>query len=98
MGIRNMTARAGEMGGSFALHSSPGAGTSIRISVPCYPSAPARYGRKALAWAALLAVIIAYWVLTGRGPYLWHIAWAGIVGIIVARYAVAYFRLRGRTV
>jgi len=98
MGLRNMTARAGEMGGSFTLHSSPGAGTSIQISVPCYPSSPTEYGRKALAWAAFLAVSAAYWMLTDRGPYPWHIAWAGIVGIIVARYAVAYFRLRGRAV
>ena len=33
-GLRNLRARAEEAGGTFALHSAPGAGTTLAASVP----------------------------------------------------------------
>jgi signal transduction histidine kinase len=97
MGLRNIAARIAEVGGSFALHSRPGSGTSIRLSVPCYPVSHRRYGRIALAWAAVLAVMLGLSAVQGRildRPL--SLAAIAIAGVIVTRYVAAYYRLRRR--
>jgi hypothetical protein len=94
MGLRNMTARAGELAGTFSVNSSPGKGTLVRLSIPCRLESPREYARKALVWAALLVFIAGAWWFRGSVERPWHIAFAAIVAITAARYAVAYRRVR----
>ena len=99
MGIRNMAARATEIGGSFMLRSSPGTGASVRLSVPCNTYVPGDYGRKALAWAAFLSLVLARASMKGMSESFadpLSIATAAIVAIMVARYTAAYVRLSRR--
>jgi signal transduction histidine kinase len=94
MGLRNMTARAGELAGTFSVNSSPGKGTLVRLSIPCGFESPREYARKALLWAAILALIAGGWLFRGGVDRPWHIAFAAIVAITAARYALAYRRVR----
>jgi signal transduction histidine kinase len=103
MGIRNIASRAGEVGGSFALHSRPGAGTTVRFSVPRLTASTRDYGRMALAWAVVLTVMVAFsaWrhgIVGGVANRPLSLMAIAIVSILVARYAAAYYRLRRRRV
>jgi signal transduction histidine kinase len=95
MGLRNMAQRARDLGGTFTLDTRPGKGTTVELSMPYDATAASDYGYKALGWGA---VAVSFTILDMDKFYSapWRLIWPAIVGIITARYAVAYFRLRRR--
>jgi signal transduction histidine kinase len=94
MGLRNMAARAVELGGTFSINSSPGQGTVVRLSIPCDIESAGDYRRKALISAGVFIVMAGHMFLRGVSEFPWNVAVAAIVAITAARYAVAYRRLR----
>ena len=99
MGLRNVAARAAEVGGDVDVVSVVGGGTTLRFSVPCVEVAPPRaYIVRAVAWS--LIAIAGVVLLSRDGPVrpVW-LTLALIAGIAVARYTVAAVaRIRaGRT-
>ena len=99
MGLRNVAARAAEVGGAVDVVSVVGGGTTLRFSVPCVEVAPPRaYIVRAVAWS--LIAIAGVVLLSRDSPVrpVW-LTLALIAGIAVARYTVAAVaRIRaGRT-
>ena len=89
MGLRNVAARAAEVGGAVDVVSAVGVGTTLRFSVPCVEVAPPRaYVVRAVAWS--LIAIAGVVLLSRDGPVrpVW-LTLALIAGIAVARYTVA---------
>jgi histidine kinase/DNA gyrase B/HSP90-like ATPase len=96
MGLDNMTARAGVLGGSFLLKSAPGAGTLVRISVPYTARSQRDYGIRAVIWAAVLVVGLWYLMPRGVSHHPWALGLSTIAGIATVRYVVAYSRVSRR--
>jgi signal transduction histidine kinase len=96
MGIRNMTARVGSLGGTFTLRSSPGTGTTVLFAVPYDATSPESYRTKALVWAAVLLVLAIHLAFGDAWERPWSAALAAIASIAIARYIVAYYRVRAR--
>jgi signal transduction histidine kinase len=96
MGLRNMSARAEEMGGSFRLTSGPGEGTMVRLSVPFGSPSTGRHALKAALWAVVLAACALY--LAGRGATHQPLVLGLLVVAVIAlaRYSTAYIRARKR--
>ena len=99
MGLRNVAARAAEVGGAVDIVSAVGGGTTLRFSVPCVEVAPPRaYIVRAVAWSLIATAGVV--LLSRDGPVrpVW-LTLALIAGIAVARYTVAAVaRIRaGRT-
>lgn len=91
MGISNMRERVREFEGSFEVSSSPGAGTSILLSIPFAHEDAAEYAQQARVKAVLLAVLCFYG--------FWHpsvfIACVSVIPAIgLARSWRAYLQLR----
>jgi signal transduction histidine kinase len=61
MGLRNMKSRAEEAGGTLTVVTQPGAGTTIRVSIPSVTPAPARKDEKWKPWKS----DILPWALVG---------------------------------
>jgi signal transduction histidine kinase len=92
MGIGNMQTRAAEIGGHFELASSPGAGTTVSLSVPFAARSSGGYFMRAGGFAAALlvcGVILAEgW---GLRPIWIGVFWIALIGM--ARYLVAAWRV-----
>ena len=97
MGIRNMSARAGMLGGTLTVRSRAGAGTTVLFSVPYDTTSPETYRTKALVWAVVLIVVAIHLAFGDPWERPWSAALAAIAPIAIARYVVAYYRVRGRT-
>jgi signal transduction histidine kinase len=97
MGLENMTARVAVLGGSFALTSAPGGGTTLRFSVPCTAGLPREYALRASAWAVVLIAGIWYLAPRGVSDHPWALGLSAIAGIAGARYVVACFRVSRRS-
>lgn len=94
MGIRNMQARAADVGAHFELASSPSSGTTISLAVPFASRSAAGYLRLALGFATALA---ACGLLLAIGSAGWRPVWIGglwIAAIGMTRYLVAAWRVR----
>jgi signal transduction histidine kinase len=90
MGMRNLAARAAEVGGSLDVTSVPGGGTTIRFGVPAAElPAPRFYVRRAAAWSAMFLTALVMVSSPGFGFRLAGTPLLIISGIAVARYAVA---------
>ena len=98
MGMANIAARASEVGGTFEAASTPGGGTTVRFSVPCYePTSPRPYINRAAVWFVILILILALTDTRGANADPWAIPIVLIAAIAVARYSVAaYWLLRAR--
>ena len=93
MGIRNMQARAAEIGGRFELASGPGKGTTVSFAVPLSARSTRAYLMLSLAFASVLAVSVVL-LFTDRSPLraLWMgMMWIGLIGTV--RYVVALYRV-----
>ncbi len=96
MGVQNMQARAGEIGGSVEVRSTVGAGTLVTLSIPLETADVRRYKRRQeLAIVALIGVALVGLALDllEKGPGL------GIVPLVIfvllfARHARLWWRLR----
>jgi signal transduction histidine kinase len=95
MGLRNMAARVAAVGGACIVQSSRGAGTSIRLTVPCRIESPDRYLRRAAIYAVPLTLMIVwlapFWDAAERP---WYLALIAIFAIAVGRCLTAYGRVR----
>jgi signal transduction histidine kinase len=97
MGMRNIAARATEVGGTLEVASVPGRGTTVRFSVPCLEPASARpYALRAVVWAIIFIGVSAVMLSRGIGGHPWIAAVAVIAAIAVARYTVAVHALLQR--
>ena len=96
MGTENMKARVCEVSGAFLLHSKPGHGTTVALSVPCDTSTPGDYGRKALIWAVVFALMIVSLIFGDSWERPWNTLIAAIAAVTVARYMAAWYRVRHR--
>ena len=96
MGIRNMTARIGMLGGTLTLRSSAGTGTTVLFSVPYDATSPETYRTKALVWSVVLLVVVIHLAFGDAWERPWSAALAAIAPIAIARYIVAYCRARAR--
>ena len=94
MGLANMAGRAQEAGGAFELHSAPGAGTTVRFSVPCGTRPPHEYAARAAIWSVLLILGLGVCVLGGPTLRPWAAAFTTIAVVGVNRYVVAAYRAR----
>ncbi len=96
MGVQNMQARAGEIGGSVEVRSTNGAGTLVTLSIPLETADVRRYRRRReLGFVALIGVAIVGLALglLENGPGL------GIVPLVIfvllfSRHVRAWWRLR----
>jgi signal transduction histidine kinase len=96
MGLRNMPARVGTLGGTFTLKSTPGAGTTVLFSVPYDTTSATTYRTKALVWSVVLTVVGINLAFGDAWERPWSAAIAAIAAIAIARYVVAYYRVRAR--
>jgi signal transduction histidine kinase len=96
MGTASMKARVCEVSGRFLLQSAPARGTTVAFSVPCDTSTPRDYGRRALLWSAVLVATITSATFENGWDRPWHVVLSLIVAITVARYVVAWSRVRHR--
>jgi signal transduction histidine kinase len=93
MGIRNMQARAAEIGGHFDLASGPGKGTTVSLSVPLTARSARAYLFLSVTFASVLAVAT---VLLFNDASSFRALWLGLmwIGLIgTARYLVALYRV-----
>jgi signal transduction histidine kinase len=97
MGIRNMTARVGALGGALTLTSRAGQGTTVLFSVPYDATSADTYRTRALGWTVVLIAVAMNLTLGDAWERPWSAALAAIASIAIARYVVAYYRVRGRT-
>ncbi len=97
MGIRNMTARVGALGGALTLTSRAGQGTTVLFSVPYDATSADTYRTRALVWTVVLIAVAINLTLGDAWERPWSAALAAIASIAIARYVVAYYRVRGRT-
>jgi signal transduction histidine kinase len=95
MGMANMRARADEIGATLQVTGQPGAGATVRLSVPyATPELLRSSRRRVLQRAALWLVILAtavFSLVTGR---LLNSVFGIMAMVALARYAAAYRRLR----
>ena len=91
-----MTARMGMLGGTLTLRSSAGTGTTVLFSVPYDATSPETYRTKALVWSAVLFVVVIHLAFGDAWERPWSAALAAIAPIAIARYIVAYYRVRAR--
>ena len=96
MGTGSMKARVCEVSGVFLLQSSPGRGTTVGFSVPCDTSTPSDFGKKALLWAAICALMLVSFTFGDDWERPWNAIVAVIAAITVARYVAAWYRVRER--
>jgi signal transduction histidine kinase len=61
MGVMNMRERAEEFGGDLVIHSTPGAGTTVTLALPCLPVELAipNYRLQAKIWTVMLFIQVA---------------------------------------
>jgi hypothetical protein len=87
MGIGNMQARAGDVGGRFELASSPGTGTTVTFAIPFTARSRREYLAAAAIFAAALALCAALLAWVPQATPLWWLVLAGtaIVAIAVLR-------------
>jgi signal transduction histidine kinase len=95
MGIANMRARADEVGGALTLTSRPGAGTTVQLCVPyatpeLVQAARRRVLQRAAFWSLMLGLSVAS---LSKSPSVAS-GFVILAVIAVARYVVAYRRLR----
>jgi signal transduction histidine kinase len=94
MGMRNAAVRAAEVGAALDIASAPGAGTTVRFSVPCADAgSPRAYAVRAAIWA--LVTIAGCLLLSSRPVQLRPLAvMLGLIGAIaIARYTTAAYGL-----
>jgi signal transduction histidine kinase len=99
MGLAGMKARADQAGGTLTVRSSPGRGTTVRLTMLCERPSRREYAWKTALWTAPLLFIAARVGESGtsfllESPIL--IAVMAIATINVGRHAYAVYRLRGR--
>ena len=97
MGIRNMTARVGMLGGTLTLRSRVGTGTTVLFSIPYDTTSPETYRTKALVWTTVLIVVAIHLAFGDPWERPWSAALAAIAPIAIARYIMAYYRVRARS-
>ncbi len=113
MGRANMLARAGELGGTFFLTSTPGSGTTVRCSVPFLAQTPSVYCVRAIVSLVSFGLLAGMFALIGRTGGLSEtdpqhelvqfgrsvVAILALAALITGvRYIVAYLRVHRRTV
>lgn len=96
MGTENIKARIGEVGGRLLLHSKPGRGTTIAFSIPVDVNPPRHYAVRAAAWSAVLILMLMSAIYGDAWERPWNIVIALVSGVTVARYVVAWSRVRQR--
>jgi signal transduction histidine kinase len=97
MGLRNAAVRAAEAGAALDISTAPGAGTTVRFSVPCAGAgSPRPYAIRAAIWAVV--TIAGCSLLLSRPVQLRPVAvMLGLIGAIaIARYATAAYGLMMR--
>jgi signal transduction histidine kinase len=85
MGIGNMQARAGDVGGRFELASSPGTGTTVTFAIPFATRSRREYRAAAAIFAAALALGAALLAWAPRATPLW---WLVLAGTAIAAIAL----------
>jgi signal transduction histidine kinase len=98
MGTNNMKARICEVAGVFLLRSAPGHGTTVGFSVPCDTNTPGDFGKKALIWAVICALMLVSFTFGDDWERPWNAIAATVAAITVARYIAAWHRVRFRSV
>jgi signal transduction histidine kinase len=96
MGTNNMKARVCEVGGVFLIRSAPGHGTTVGFSVPYDTHTPGDFGKKALIWGGICALMLFSFALGDDWERPWNAIVAAIAAITVARYTAAWYRVRNR--
>jgi signal transduction histidine kinase len=96
MGTQNMRARVCEVSGVFLLRSQPGRGTTVGFSVPVDTSTSSDFGKRALLWTAVSALMIVSFTFGDDWERPWNAIVAVIAAITVARYIAAWHRVRER--
>ena len=96
MGTQNMRARVCEVSGTFLLRSHPGRGTTVGFSVPVDTSTSSDFGKRALLWTAVCALMIVSFTFGDDWERPWNAIVAVIAAITVARYTAAWHRVRER--
>jgi len=102
MGLGNMQARAGAVGGTVHFTSEPGKGTLVRVSVPHAPVdsvSPTLCLRRALFWngAALAVTAQVIWIFMREHDRLFFALNAAVVLMLYsqsARVTAAYLQAR----
>jgi signal transduction histidine kinase len=97
MGMRNLAARAAEVGGSLDITSVPGGGTTVRFGVPSaeLPS-PRTYVTRVFVWSMILLSGAALLATHGFIARLLAIPTMIIAAIAIARYIVAAYTVERR--
>jgi signal transduction histidine kinase len=93
MGLRNMAARAVEAGGAMELASTPGHGTTVTLSIVNEVASVRRYA----AYTVLALAYATYVVLrigVRRDWQFFDLLWVLVTTLVVARFAVAAYRVR----
>ena len=92
MGMTNLAVRASEVGGSLAVASVPGRGTTVRFGVPCGDlSSPRVYAVRVVVWSMILLSGAALLATHGFIARLLAIPMLIIASIAIARYLVAAY-------
>ena len=94
MGTQNMKARVCEVSGVFLLQSTPGRGTTVGFSVPFDTSTPSDFGKRALIWTVICALMMVSFTFGDDWERPWNAIVAVIAAITVARYVAAWHRVR----
>jgi signal transduction histidine kinase len=93
MGLANIRARAAEFNGEFWLASLPGAGTTVKLSIPYTRIVPpGDYGKRAVVWTAVLLFVL--FMLFWRRGWDNNLIFFPIAAIGAARAWMAYLRSR----
>jgi signal transduction histidine kinase len=100
MGLNNMRARIGEIGGTRLVRARPGHGTTIAFSIPCDARTAGEYAKRALLWGTAAALMMVLAVMNGSWNDRWYVILiAVLVGVMVtaARFVAAWHRIRRQT-
>jgi signal transduction histidine kinase len=98
IGLTSISARAAELDGSFAVDSSPGTGTAVRLIIPISSSTASSFFRyRALTSAAILAVcpfLFLFSEFSNPGMKSAYYVIASLAAASLVRYGIAWWRMR----